>query len=177
MKKTIKLFGKVIDVVVMVEDGLADDDHLVNQEQGTETASSSRASMPPRRARELPHGARWILEKRLEASDVASSQSRFLFPIREEIMQVLTEPEVMLLNQKEALKVTVVDCSQRCFDMNLKRWPSANKYALNSGWNKLVDDNHLKKGDVVEFWGYRQDGLLRFAMNICKRRNISVAQH
>ncbi|XP_027172178.1 B3 domain-containing protein At1g05920-like [Coffea eugenioides] len=177
VKKTIKLFGKMMEVgiVYVLEDAPAD--HLVNQEQETETASSSRAVMPPRRELVLPQGASLITERRLEASDVASTQSRFFLPISEEIDEVLTQSErVMLLEKFETVKVKVVDSIQRCYDMDFKKWPSVNdRLVLNHGWMQLVKDNHLQKGDVVELWSYRQDSRLCFAVKICERskRNIS----
>lgn len=169
------MFGVLIEALVNVDDMVENAPALMNQEQ---QASSSRVVMMPRRGLELPPGACLIANKKLEASDVSPLQSRFLIPNCKEILRVFIDlKRNMIENENKSLKVLVRDCRQRCYSMNLTKWPSVNKFVLNKGWNKLVRANGLKKGDVVELWCYRQGSDLLFAVDICKRSVISTTDH
>lgn len=166
MIKTIYLFGKRIDVEVDVDNGAAP----------APAPSGQVAAAGP--VLELPEGAQLLIKKKLEHSDVSPCQGRLLIPCCPKIYKFLTEQEmrVVLESKKKGFEVVVQDNDQRQFRLNLIYWASVKNFVLNKGWNEVVRENQLQKGDVIKLWCYRQapENHLCFFVDSCDRRTLQL---
>lgn len=123
--------------------------------------------------------ARLILKKTLFESDVKRAQSRFLITFKQlERNDFLTQEESRFLEQDKVekgkgIKVVVVNQRSEKWNLRFKKWEMRNNktsengslhYALNRGWNAIVEGNALKAGDKIDLWSFRSQGSLCFAL-------------
>ncbi|GAB4857881.1 hypothetical protein Ancab_015786 [Ancistrocladus abbreviatus] len=98
-----------------------------------------------------------VIEKKLTACDVNSSQARLTMP-GNKTSAFLTVDEREVINSKDekgnpkGIDTTVIDPSLQTRDIKLRKWcySSSASYVLVSGWNNVVRHNRLKTGDTVQ---------------------------
>ncbi|MCD7471255.1 hypothetical protein HAX54_011589 [Datura stramonium] len=112
----------------------------------------------------------YIGRKRAEESDVNLNLSRFFIPATyiTKLLNDLNALDREKMNDK-GLKVSVMDPQGNFHSMNFTRWKSLRRFVFNRGWNKLVLDNGLQKGDTVDLWHFKTPSVQPcFAINIIK---------
>ncbi|CAN4111449.1 unnamed protein product [Withania somnifera] len=107
----------------------------------------------------------YIGRKDTENSDVNVNLSRFLFPATH-CTELLDD--LVVSGRETGLDVSVMDPQGNFHDMKFNRWRSLEKFVLNRGWNKLVADNGLQKGDTIDLWHFKTPEKPCFAINITK---------
>lgn len=97
----------------------------------------------------------YLFEKELWSSDVASDKNRLLVTgANRDMLMPSLKGEEWIEVCDEFLGVLTIDRNGVEYALGLK-WLRRGAVALIHEWSKLVSANSLKKGDLVEFWGYR----------------------
>ncbi|XP_069151155.1 B3 domain-containing protein At2g31720-like [Solanum lycopersicum] len=109
--------------------------------------------------------------KYLENSDTNSSLSRFLIPAEcaTNLLQHMTESEREKIQSDDdkGIDISVMDPKGDLHNMKFTEWKSLKRLVFNRGWNKLVENNQLHKGDLLSLWHYRSfNNKPCFAVNI-----------
>ncbi|GAB4857874.1 hypothetical protein Ancab_015779 [Ancistrocladus abbreviatus] len=126
-----------------------------------------------------------VIEKKLTACDVNSSQARLTMPGNKTSF-FLTDDEREVINSKDekgnpkGIDTTVIDPSLQIRDIKLRKWcySSSASYVLVSGWNNVVRHNRLKTGDTVQVWSFRMQGKLGFALvNLGQTTMLALPMH
>ncbi|GAB4857879.1 hypothetical protein Ancab_015784 [Ancistrocladus abbreviatus] len=126
-----------------------------------------------------------VIEKKLTACDVNSSQARLTMPGNKTSV-FLTDDEREVINSKDekgnpkGIDTTVIDPSLQIRDIKLRKWcySSSASYVLVSGWNNVVRHNRLKTGDTVQVWSFRMQGKLGFALvNLGQTTMLALPMH
>ncbi|KAF5181100.1 hypothetical protein FRX31_029310 [Thalictrum thalictroides] len=119
----------------------------------------------------------WLLDKKLEESDVTEQQGRLFISKNDTFEKVLTKEELekvvvvsakknkeKLMNascKKEAkvknsrggLSVMVVDHKGRMWNgFSFRYWPSVGIYVLTTKWTNIISEFRLRKDDVIQIW-------------------------
>lgn len=131
---------------------------------------------------------RFIFQKTLYESDVSVGLNRFLIPLKKIKNEFLTEEEKQRLepiitgNKREIPKMEI-DLIQPCLKVckiNLKKWimgdstkekkkkkkkEASENYVFVTFWNKVVKENKLTTGSIVQLFSFRkEEGQLCFAL-------------
>ncbi|KAK6804661.1 hypothetical protein RDI58_002445 [Solanum bulbocastanum] len=111
--------------------------------------------------------------KYLENSDINMNLSRFLIPAEwcAKLLHHMTESESEKIQSEDdrGINVSVMDPRGNSHDMKFTEWKSLKRLVFNRGWNKLVEDNQLQKGDLLHLWHFRTpDDKPCFAVNIIR---------
>ncbi|AES81630.1 DUF313 domain protein [Medicago truncatula] len=117
---------------------------------------------------------RYIMSKKLFASDIDEGQSRLLMPLKEDELGFLTKTEKETLDEKDendkpvGLEVIVLDPYFRSFTMCFKKWKMTNKwvYSLIQNWKHAVRGNGFEIGQILNVWSFRVKDKLQFVLNI-----------
>ncbi|KMT09700.1 hypothetical protein BVRB_6g131500 [Beta vulgaris subsp. vulgaris] len=130
--------------------------------------------------------AKIIFERELFASDIEDQQSRLSIPEQQLLASFLTQEEYVGLQHKDdhnknaKIHVKVIIGNSK-YDLHLSRWNYKGKkdngkdkdpgfrYALRHGWNKLVEDYNLKKGQKIRLVSFRSINQLHIVL---QRRRI-----
>ncbi|XP_024634569.1 B3 domain-containing protein At2g31720 [Medicago truncatula] len=117
---------------------------------------------------------KYIMGKKLFASNLKDDQNRLLMSIKEVKVDFLTdiEKDVSLTKKDEnnkpvGLEVIVLDPSFREFTMSLRKWSMGiNKYySLVHGWKTVVSKNSFEKGKKLNIWTFRVNDKLHFVLD------------
>ena len=117
---------------------------------------------------------KYIMCKKLSASDLNDDQNRLLMSLKEVKVDFLTDIEknVSLARKDEnnkpvGLEVIVLDTSFREFTMSLRKWSMGiNKYySLVHGWKTVLSKNSFKKGKKLNIWTFRVNDKLHFVLD------------
>jgi len=117
---------------------------------------------------------RYIMSKKLFASDIDEGQNRLLMPLKEDKLGFLTKTEKETLDTKDendkpvGLEVIVLEPNFRSFTMCFKKWRMNNKwvYSLIQNWKHAVRRNGFKIGQKLNVWSFRVKDKLHFVLNI-----------
>uniref|UniRef100_M4CN58 TF-B3 domain-containing protein n=1 Tax=Brassica campestris TaxID=3711 RepID=M4CN58_BRACM len=115
-------------------------------------------------------GAKLVIDKMIQTSDVNPNQGRLLIPFKQIVeMDFLNEAELHLIDEHQrdnssnkGVAVIVVASDGRKRNAKLRRWNmNCPNYSLCSGWNHVVRENNLedKVGQIFRLWSFHsQDG-------------------
>ena len=117
---------------------------------------------------------RYIMSKKLFASDIKDDQNRLLMPLKEHELNFLTKDEKKTLGTKDendkpvGLEVIVLDPYFRSFAMCFKKWRMTDKwyYSLIQDWKYVVRENGFEIGQKLNIWSFRVENKLHFVLNI-----------
>ncbi|ONI22980.1 hypothetical protein PRUPE_2G162000 [Prunus persica] len=136
---------------------------------------------------------RCLIQKELFRSDVNGSLNRFSLPPNQVLCNdFLTPSEIEALKERKgkknhdqgslkspspSLKVPLIDPSLKLEDkegINLTMWTLSNSetktYVLRTTWGKVVRENKLVPGDVLQVWSFRaNNNQLHLAIVVAKR--------
>ncbi|KAA8516175.1 hypothetical protein F0562_019354 [Nyssa sinensis] len=173
--KTIKLFGKVIDVSetnpTTKEKKLSGSEKtikllgkVIHVGEKEKLLSGSPVSLPSSVMDAIQSmggsNLEFLVKKRLENSDVCQHLNRLYIPKSQALLDVLTDQERVTLEKqgKEgSIDVTVLDSRE---------------------WSKLVGDNNLREeGSWVELWSFRVNSKLCFVVNSGRDNGASSSSH
>lgn len=137
-----------------------------------------------------------VIQKPLYNSDISKPECRFSIPVKQVQQEFLTKQEKILLDtcdshKKKASRIeaTLIDPSLTEKKISLRKWEtkkkhhiygsgssySSSSYVLMNKWYNIVEENQLKKGDVVQVWAFRaasastSSSRLCFALVVVKR--------
>ncbi|KAH9727785.1 hypothetical protein KPL70_008797 [Citrus sinensis] len=117
-----------------------------------------------------------VIQKPLYKSDISKPECRFSIPVKQVQQEFLTKQEKILLDtcdshKKKASRIeaTLIDPSLTEKKISLRKWETKKKhhiygsgssystssYVLMNKWCNIVEENQLKKGDVVQVWAFR----------------------
>lgn len=120
-----------------------------------------------------------VIQKPLYNSDISKPECRFSIPVKQVQQEFLTKQEKILLDtcdshKKKASRIeaTLIDPSLTEKKISLRKWEtkkkhhiygsgnssssySSSSYVLMNKWCNIVEENQLKKGDVVQVWAFR----------------------
>ncbi|KAI9107188.1 hypothetical protein K1719_021797 [Acacia pycnantha] len=100
-----------------------------------------------------------IYKNTLSNSDVEKHFSRLAMPLKKmEDVEFLKDKEKALLNQGGAIQVPLTfegKNSPSEIKLNFKHWNASKQYVLNGGWNEIVKEDKLKKGQTIHVWAFR----------------------
>jgi len=114
-----------------------------------------------------------VLQKKLFKCDVDKGQGRVSMPVRQcEKRLCLTEVEKEKLEVRDeknslvGIRVKVIEPGLQGRGLTFKKWSYRNSsnYVLVNGWFEVVVRNKLKDGDSIQFWAFRINGKLAFAL-------------
>ncbi|KAM3282512.1 putative B3 domain-containing protein [Capsicum chacoense] len=131
--------------------------------------------LPPkcmRMAIRLGGGSRpvYIGRKQVENSDFSLQQSRLLITASTHCWKLLDD---LIASEDNDIGVQVRVMDPRCkfHDMKLNRWNSVGRFVFNRGWNSLLKENKLEKGDTLDLWHFETPlNQPCFAINIIKNQ-------
>jgi len=109
---------------------------------------------------------KYIMSKKLSASDLRDDQNRLLMSLKEVKVDFLTDIEKDESNKPVGLEVIVLDPSFRELTMSLRKWSmGTNKYySLVRGWKTVLSKNSFKKGKKLNIWTFRVNDKLHFVL-------------
>ncbi|GLU07110.1 hypothetical protein SLE2022_240830 [Rubroshorea leprosula] len=121
---------------------------------------------------------RFVVEKKLENSDIATGQNRFLIPRSQSNLHFLKAEELRRMEKyrkskdsEDDLRVLLVEPCLKESSISLREWcnGSGMAYLLTRGWSSVVRRNKLNEGDVVQLWTFRCCKQLCLALVIVER--------
>ena len=96
---------------------------------------------------------KFVIEKKLTATDVNPAQSRLLMPFKQ-----IPREDLEMPGPKEEVAVRLyVPEKREHYDLVLTEWDmkSTRNYSLKKGWNVVVKENQLRKNMVVQIWSFK----------------------
>ncbi|KAF8666988.1 hypothetical protein HU200_053156 [Digitaria exilis] len=100
-----------------------------------------------------------IVSKILTNTDCNSNAHRLLLPrlsmLNSPLMSMLTQEEHEAVGEKKGKSLEVLDRHGRSYQMDLKFLKSDKEYRLIGEWPKLVEQNGMRKGDLVHLGAFR----------------------
>jgi len=110
---------------------------------------------------------KYIMCKKLSASDLKDDQNRLLMPHKEIKVEFLINTEKDKSSKPVGLEVIVLDPSFREFTMSLRKWSMGiNKYySLVRGWKTVFSNNSFKEGKKLNIWTFRVNGKVHFVLD------------
>ncbi|KAK6925996.1 B3 domain-containing protein At2g31720-like [Dillenia turbinata] len=115
-----------------------------------------------------------VIQKRLFESVLKKQLNRFSIPLSQVKTEFLREDEKMKL-QKSGGEINVMlialDPSKEPIEVTFKKWDMrkdsgkvSSLYVLNNTWMRVVNENALEEGDLVQLWSFRNPSAdLQFA--------------
>ncbi|KAJ4968383.1 hypothetical protein NE237_015084 [Protea cynaroides] len=114
----------------------------------------------------------WLNAKELTVSDVKEHLDHLIITKTEALKQFLNEKEIENLDRTNN-RMKVMDPKGDEWDLIFKYWTKVNQYVLTSHWYKLVAENGLQSGEVLQVWGFRYKDKPCFAINrVCQRSEL-----
>jgi len=113
---------------------------------------------------------RYIMCKKLFASDLSEHQNRLLISLKEDKVHILTKTEKGTLRKKDendklvGLEVIVLDPSFREFTMSLRKWGES-VYSLVQDWKHVMSHNSFEIGQELNIWSFRVNKKLHFLLD------------
>lgn len=100
-----------------------------------------------------------VIEKKLFKSDTIQGENRLSMPLKQIRSNFLEDDEVKRLEKDETLTVSLIDTKLQERDICLRRWnmKTSKWYVLKTQWIKIVRDNKLRIGDVIQVWSFRDE--------------------
>ncbi|KAK9910696.1 hypothetical protein M0R45_034648 [Rubus argutus] len=100
-----------------------------------------------------------VIEKKLFKSDTIQGENRLSMPLKQIRSNFLEDDEVKRLERDETLTVSLIDTKLQERDICLRRWnmKTSKWYVLKTQWIKIVRDNKLRIGDVIQVWSFRDE--------------------
>lgn len=110
-------------------------------------------------------GPVFLYRKKLTISDVNPDQNRLLVTSKEKLKEFLSEEEMAAVNRGNGgVKAVAIDCGGRVYEViGLTKWGKVTVFK--TAWRPMFQSNGAEKDQVVEVWGYREDGKPCFAFN------------
>ncbi|GLT31717.1 hypothetical protein SLA2020_064330 [Shorea laevis] len=126
---------------------------------------------------------RFVVEKKLENSDIATGQNRLLITRSQSNLDFLQAEELRRMEKyrkskdsEDDLRVLLVEPCLKESSISLSEWcnGSGMAYSLTRGWSSVVGRNKLNEGDVVQLWTFRCCNQLCFALVIVEKVKSKV---
>ncbi|GMQ06869.1 hypothetical protein CsSME_00051300 [Camellia sinensis var. sinensis] len=123
----------------------------------------------------------FVIEKPLYRTDLSHTHGRLSLPLCQIDNGFLTQEEKDLLNtrtgnHKTPIEAKLIEPSGHDSDICLKKWDMPKKsnkvsttYNLTTSWNRVVKNNRLREGMIVQLWSFRVGSKLWFALVKVKR--------
>ncbi|KAI8021454.1 B3 domain-containing protein [Camellia lanceoleosa] len=123
----------------------------------------------------------FVIEKPLYCTDLSHTHGRLSLPLCQIDNGFLTQEEKDLLNtrtgnHKTPIEAKLIEPSGHDSDICLKKWDMPKKsnkvsttYNLTTSWNRVVKNNRLREGMIVQLWSFRVGSKLWFALVKVKR--------
>ncbi|CAL5438657.1 unnamed protein product [Camellia sinensis] len=118
----------------------------------------------------------FVIEKPLYCTDLSHTHGRLSLPLCQIDNGFLTQEEKDLLNtrsgnHKTPIEAKLIEPSGHESDICLKKWDMPKKsskvsttYNLTTSWNRVVKNNRLHEGMIVQLWSFRVGSKLWFAL-------------